>query len=154
MLLIKNKSPGSKDKLIWKFIKGQPTTFAEMSDPQNSSDYTLCIYAGAADELVGTVAIPASASLWSVTGSSKGYKYSDASSAADGVQKIKLKASDGNKTKALLKGGGAALPEILGPTGLDTPVTAQLVNRGTGVCWQGTYGTPKKDTDTQFNAKQ
>jgi hypothetical protein len=155
LLLIKDKSSDPKDKLIWKFIKGEPTTFAEMSDPRSNADYTLCIYAGASEELVGTLAIPANASRWSVTGNDKGYKYFDEGAAEDGVQKMKLKASDANKTKALLKGRGNELPEILGPMGLEMPVTAQLVNRATGICWQGTYsGTPKKNTAEQFKAKQ
>lgn len=154
LLLIKDKSDNLKDKLIWKFIKGQSTTFAELSDPRTMADYTLCIYEGAGEALVGTLEIPASGSFWSVTGNDKGYKYFDPGSSADGVQKMKLKASDAGKTKALLKGRGDDLPEILGPMGLAMPVKAQLVNRETGVCWQGSYSTFKKNTSQQFKAKQ
>lgn len=155
LLLIKDKSNDAKDKLIWKFIKGQPTSFAEMSDPRTSADYTLCIYAGAGGTLVGTLSVPASATLWKVSGNDKGYKYFDAASASDGVQKVLLKASDDNKTKARMKARGPGLPEILGPMGLDTPVTAQLVNHESGVCWQGSYtGTPTKNSGTEFKAKQ
>jgi len=71
------------------------------------------------------------------------------------VQKVSLKASDDNKTKALLKARGTELPDgILGAMGLETPVTAQLVNHSSGICWQGSYTTPKKNTDEQFKAKQ
>jgi hypothetical protein len=34
------------------------------------------------------------------------------------------------------------------------PVTAQLLNQSTGVCWEGNYTTAKKDTDAQFKAQQ
>jgi hypothetical protein len=155
LIVIKDNANNSKDKLIWKFIKGQPTTFAELSDPRTTADYTLCIYAGAGDTLVGTIAVPASNSFWKVIGNNKGYKYFDPNSTEDGANKIKLKSSTGNKTKAIFKGRGEQLPEILGPTGLATPVTAQLVNRQTGVCLEGTYnGPPKKNTAQQFKAKQ
>ena len=71
------------------------------------------------------------------------------------MQKVSLKASDDNKTKALLKARGTELPDgILGAMGLETPVTAQLVNHSSGICWQGSYTTPKKNTDEQFKAKQ
>ena len=34
------------------------------------------------------------------------------------------------------------------------PVQAQLFNYGTGLCWQGTYTTFKKNTTALFKAKQ
>jgi hypothetical protein len=155
LILIKDKSDDTKDKLVWKFIKGQSTTFAELSDPTTTADYTLCIYSGGAQTLAGTVNIPPSNMRWSVIGNNKGYKYFDSAAAFDGVQKALLKSSSSNKTKARIKGRGAALPEILGPTGLDMPVTAQLINHASSVCWQGSYtGTAKKNTAEQFKAKQ
>jgi hypothetical protein len=156
LLLIKKKTgDASKDKLIWKFIKGQSTSFDDLSDPTQTADYALCVYAGAGNTLVGAVNISPSSTLWSAVGTQKGYKYSDPSFASDGVQKVIVKAGGDGKTKELLKARGAALPDILGMMGLgNVSVTAQLVNHGSGVCWQGDYPTPTKSTDTQFKAEQ
>jgi hypothetical protein len=155
MLLVKTKTGDpSKSKLLWKFIKGDTTSFADLGDPTTSASYALCIYAGASQNLVGTLSISANATLWSPVGTTKGYKYFDSGSATDGVQKIIVKASASNNTKELLKAGGATLPDILGPMGLDAPVTAQLINHGSGICWQGSFPMPLKNSATQFKGKQ
>jgi hypothetical protein len=151
---LKIKQSAAKRSLIWKLVKGDSTTFAELSDPTDTGDYTFCIYAGPDAALVGTLSVPHSSS-WAVLGNDKGYKYSDKNGAASGVQKIKLKASSRGGTKALIKGRDGTLPAILGPMGLDTPVKAQLLNHGSGACWEGNYtGTPRRNTSTQFKAKQ
>ena len=50
-LLIKNNATDSKDKLIWKFIKGTTsTTQADFANPETSAYYALCIY----DDISGT----------------------------------------------------------------------------------------------------
>ena len=93
--------------------------------------------------------------MWSPVGTDKGYKYFDPSFGQDGVQKMIVKASDGGKTKELVKARGTSLPDILGTMGLGAgPVTPQLVNHDSGVCWQGDYATPTKSTDPQFKGKQ
>jgi len=153
LLLIKNKADNSKDKLIWKFIKGAATTTAEFADPRSTADYALCIYAGTADALVASIHIPANNSKWTALGT-KGFKYLDPTLAADGTQKVILKGGTAGKTKALLKGRGGNLPDPLDMGPLGTPVTAQLLNYQSGVCWGGTFTTAKKSTTTIFKAKQ
>jgi hypothetical protein len=154
LLIKKNTGDTSKDKLIWKFIKGQSTSFADLSDPTTTADYALCVYAGAGNTLVGSINVSPNGTMWSQVGTDKGFKYSDPSFGQDGVQQIIVKASSSGGTKELLKARGTALPDILGTMGLTAPVTAQLVNHGSGVCWQGDYATLTKSTDTQLKAKQ
>ena len=81
-------------------------------------------------------------------------KYKDKSGASWGVQKIVLKGSAENKAKALVKGKGANLPD---PTlgNIPAPVTAQLVNSDTSVCWEAVYDTGDiiKNESDQFKAK-
>ena len=72
---------------------------------------------------------------------------------ADGAQKIILKAGVANKSKALVKGKGANLPDPLDSGALGLPVTAQLLNYQSGVCWQGTFGAPSKNSSVMFKAK-
>ena len=70
LLLMKQKSGGAKDKLLWKWIKGAAVSPAQIADPTASSDYALCVYAGGA--LVAGAELPAGA-RWSVATS--GYQY-------------------------------------------------------------------------------
>jgi hypothetical protein len=156
MLLVSTKTGDpSKSKLLWKFIKGQSTSFADLGDPTTSATYSLCIYAGPSQALVGTLSISPNGTLWSPVGTTKGYKYFDPTSATDGVQKIIVKASAAANTKELIKARGSALPDILGTMGLgNVAVTAQLVNHGSGVCWEGDFPTPLKSTGTQYKGKQ
>jgi len=153
LLILKNKADDSKDKLIWKWIKGAATTTAEFADPRATAEYALCIYAGNADTLVASVHIPASSTKWTALGT-KGFKYLDPTLAADGTQKAILKSGANGKAKAIVKGRGANLPDPLDIGPLGTPVTAQLLNYQSGVCWEGTYTTAKKDTTLIFKAKQ
>src|SRR5262249_34012364 len=139
LLLLKNKSDDNKDKLVWKWIKGEPTTQTEFGDPTVSANYSLCIYAGTAETLVGTIDVPPG-SKWS-TVSFKGYKYTDPAGTADGARTIKLKGSTDNKSKALVKGGGAALPDPMDSNQLVLPVRVQLVNHSSMVCFESTFSS-------------
>jgi hypothetical protein len=151
LLLIKNKTPDSKDKLTWKWIKGAATTQAELADPRTTADYALCIYAGTTNALVATVNVPPS-NKWQPLGS-KGYKFLDTTEMYDGAQKIKVKSGAVNKSKALVKGRGPNLPDPLNGGPLSLPVTAQLFNYQTGVCFGSTFNTPLKNSTTLFKAK-
>jgi hypothetical protein len=154
-LLIKDSDADERDALIWKFVRGESSSFGDLGDPMADTNYTLCLYAGPDAALAATVGITPSSSRWSVLGNNKGYKYSDKSGASSGVQKAQLKASTKERTKMLIKGRGAALPEILGAQGLETPVTVQLLNHRSGVCWEGVFsGAPTKNTAAKFKANQ
>jgi hypothetical protein len=152
LLSIKNKTDNTKDKLIWKWIKGQSASQVDFADPTMGANYALCIYAGTTNSLVAELAVPPSPTLWSPL-STKGYKYFDASSGQDGVQKIKLKGSSSNKSKALVKGRGANLPDPIDMSTLNLPVKAQLINHGTAKCFEANYNSTIKNTTSFFKAK-
>jgi hypothetical protein len=152
-LLIKNQTDDNKDKLIWKYLKGDATTQADFANPTSTAAYALCIYAGTADALVATLSIPPSNTKWQASGD-KGYKYKDLTNSQSGVSKVILKGGAAGKTKALLKGKGVNLPDPLNAGALGTPVTAQLLNHQTGICWETVFNSPTKSTDALFKAKQ
>ena len=153
LLLLKDKSNDAKDKLIWKWIKGQSTDKTEFADPTTTANYALCIYQGDGEDLVEQLLVPPSNTKW--TEFTKGYKYTDTGS-ADGVTKMKLKASTSAKSKALVKARGTALPM---PTPvlehlLTLPVKVQLVNQSNSKCFDALFSQAKKDTASQFKAKK
>jgi cysteine-rich repeat protein len=152
LLLIKNsQTDDNKDKLIFKWIKGAATTVEEFGLPTGTTSYALCLYAGTA--AIASATVPPSATLWAPAGTT-GFKYKDPARAQDGIQKIILKAGAAGKSKALVKGKGANLPQPpAGPLAL--PVTAQLVNDANAVCFEGVFDTADviKNETEQFKAK-
>lgn len=144
VLVVKDGGVNStKDKLVWKWIKGQTTTQADFQNPIATARYALCVYGNGA--LVGESLVTPSPS-WSLL-STKGYKYLDKNGTQDGIQKIILKGSAGNKAKVLVKGKGANLDDIVPPLAL--PVRVQLVNSDNGECFEGVFATP---ADVKKNA--
>jgi len=158
IFLVKNKTPDSKDKLIWKWIKGESTDQTEFGDPTTSADYSLCVYAGTTASLVAELDVMPDGTLWKPIGT-KGYKFKDNTLTEYGVQKVILKGSDQNKSKALVKGKGDNLPDLPPASdpmlALDLPVKVQLINQSNGICFEGVYDTPdiKKNEPALFKAK-
>jgi hypothetical protein len=151
LLLLKNKMPDDKDRLVWKWIKGMSTSQLEFADPTSTSSYALCIYDTGGANLIATMDVPASSTKWSAI-SDKGYKYDDPAHTADGAFKIKLKGSTANKSKALVKGRGAELPDT-DTAAITLPVKVQLVNNGNGKCFESTFTAAKTQTSSKFKAK-
>ena len=152
ILVVKDNATDTKDKLTWKWVKGASTTQAEFGDEvMGTANIALCIYDNTGF-LGGTLVAPGTG--WSVV-STKGWKFLDKTGAQDGVQKIILKASTSGKSKALVKGKGANLPvgtpDITPP--LTLPVTAQLVNSQSGLCWESVFSTQIKNQAGLFKAK-
>lgn len=156
ILIVNDKTPDSKDKVVWKWIKGASTSTAEFADPLNSAVYSLCVYSGVAvgtaSTLIANASVPSDATKWTPI-STKGFKYLDKNTTQDGIRKIVLKASVDNKAKAIVKGKGELLPTLTPP--FDLPVTVQLVNSDSGICWEGSYDTLdiKKNEAGKFKGK-
>jgi len=153
ILLFKDNADDGKDKLLWKWLKGDATTQGDFGLPSGTTNYALCVYAGTTETLIADADIAADAVKWSPI-STKGYKYKDSSGTSDGIQKVVLKGGAQGKAKALVKGKGSGLPDpTLGDMPL--PVLAELVNSANGICFAATYDANDviKDDDAQFKAK-
>jgi cysteine-rich repeat protein len=152
VLVVKNP-PGdsTKDKLIWKWMKGDATMLADFGSPSTTTEYALCLYTGISSAAI--VEVPPSATFWTPIGT-KGFKYLDPDRTVNAVGKVLLKQGAAGKAKALLKGKGVDLADLPGgPLGL--PVTAQLVNSTNAVCYEGVYDTLDviKNETEKFKAK-
>lgn len=150
LLLIKDKADDSKDKLLWKWLKGAALTQPQLADPTDDTGYSLCVYAGAADTLIATATLPAGAG-WSAL-SSKGYKFKGTS--PQGLTNALLKGGSAGKSKAQAKGKGATLPDVSLP--LEYPVTVQLRKDNAPLCLESTFSAPDvvKNDAAQFKAKK
>jgi YVTN family beta-propeller protein/cysteine-rich repeat protein len=154
ILLLKNNANDDNDKLLWKWLKGDALTLAELGDPSEETAYALCLHAGTTAALVADYQL-APGSAWRANAT--GFKYKDATGGADGVQTALLKSGTAGKAKALAKGKGAGLVDF-DLTVLVDPVVAQLVSSDTettGVCLNATFQPAdilKSDAE-QFKAK-
>jgi cysteine-rich repeat protein len=81
--LVLSQAGSAKDKLIWKWGRGQATDPTEFDDPRANRFYELCLYAGTAAPLAARMPLPLVAGRWSATPT--GYDYSDPSGASDGM---------------------------------------------------------------------
>ena len=99
--------------------------------------------------------MPAGGGKWSAI-STKGYKYKDTGGTNDGITKIIVKSGAAGKSKALVKGKGANLPDFdsdLPVATADLPMVVQLRNKQNGLCWGSSFSTRRRTCSTQFNAK-
>jgi cysteine-rich repeat protein len=151
VVLIKDDAEDdSRDKLLWKWIKGGALAQEEFADPTGSDGYALCIYAGTGQALIADAALPAGMG-WSAIGD-KGYKFKGSS--PDGLALAVLKGGDADKSKALAKGKGATLPDPVLP--LAYPVTVQLKKDGAPLCLESRFTAEheKRNDAKQFKAKR
>lgn len=72
-------------------------------------------------------------------------------SAVHGIDRILLKGSSANRSRILTKGRGTQTPLISLPT--TSPITVQLYNGRTGMCWGADYSVPQMIKNTPDNLK-
>jgi hypothetical protein len=141
----------AKDRLKWKWTKGDATAQVELGDPTQSTDFRLCVFEETTGppNLLLSAEVPASASLWSAAGGG-GYKYADVSAGMDGMQAIVLRGGEAGFPKILVKGKGAALGDPPLPLSLSlTGIRVQLTNQSNGVCWESEFPLDRITADDE-----
>jgi hypothetical protein len=164
------------DTLVWKWLKGAPTSIGDFGNPLTTDSYALCIYestgalsfaagapAGGTCQL-GRAQVPCWKGLGTPVGTT-GFKYNNPARTPDGITSIVLKPGALNR-----KGIGTAHISVNGkgpnlltrPTGvpglpalpLTLPQRVQL-QASSGRCWEATYSNAgeKKNTMTHFSGK-
>ncbi len=152
-LVMKDKSPDTGDQVVWKWTKGQATTFAELGDPAATDAYELCVY-GPGSTLLFSAKVPAGGTCAGVpcwkTLPAKGYSYKDKDRTPDGMEKLSLTSGAAGAAKISAKGKGVHLNmPTLGSVAL--PIQTQL--RGAGQCWEADYSTAIVNVPSQFKAR-
>jgi hypothetical protein len=163
MLLAKD-APAGKEKLLVKMVGGPALTQTDFGDPLDAggTEYRLCVYAGTA--LATTLDLAragdtcGAAPCWKAIGGAPpngvGYQFKDGAAASDGVLQVLYKAGAAGKSKAIVKGKGANLPDgIAGGLQSATAVTVQLHGSDAPQCLSVTAITIKKQTATLFKAQ-
>ncbi len=156
---ITDKADDSKDKLKWKWNKGDETLQSDLGDPLAVTTYRLCVFdeVGGVPAFVAGVTVPPNGAWQDKT--PKGFQYKDKARTFDGVDKIKLKPGVVGKSKAQLSAKGVNLGGVLpGPAGAayfqqDTRVIVQLRNEPESTCWTSEFSTFKRNDGERFKAK-
>src|SRR5262249_44705994 len=119
VMIVRNENDDRRDTLLWKWLKGPPTTTAEFGNPQNAADYVLCMYGGPLQSLLtnGQLRVPRSSSKWVPRGS-KGWRYDDDTASADGAWKLQLIGSTRAKPTPTPNARGPPSPHLLLPLSL------------------------------------
>jgi hypothetical protein len=141
ILLLKDKSPDSKDKLLWKWTNGQATSITDFGQPTATTDYALCLYAGGAP--IADAVVESDVQRWRLL-SGKGYSYIDVSVGQSGIQRILLKGNaTADRSKIFWKGKGTGLgdlaPGTLPLASGDFPVTVQMLNTASNACFESVF---------------
>lgn len=147
-LQVRNVTPDTKDRVQWKWGKGQATAKSLFGTPTVDTDYRLCVYDGQ-DALLAHASAPAGGTCnakspkpcWRESGS--GFRYVDRDLTPTGVQQLVLRAGVDGKAKIMLKGRGPTLRTPALPI-THLPVRVQLANSA-GACWSATYSPTLKD---------
>lgn len=156
-LKIKNVVPNTKDQLQFKWGNGDATMLAEYGDPTTTATYVVCVYDSSANpQPLLQASAPAGGickngkACWKATTTS--YKYNDGLYTPDGLQGLQLKEGLVNgKAQIQVKGRGI---NLLPPTlPLTPPVTVQVRNTQTGICWDAAFPTPDDNDTDSFKAK-
>ena len=156
LLRIKNSSDDGRDKLLWKWIKGQQTAVADLGDPVAGTSYKLCLYAGADEHLISDgeiVLLPGTG--WTTAGA-QGFMFRDKSpTAADGSQKVSLFAGADGRARVKVLGRGANLPDPALPfAAADFPVVVQMINaEAPAVCFESRFAQALRNSATQLKLK-
>ncbi len=153
-LTIRNDTRDERDRIAWRWIKGDATAPEELGDPLTTDAYDVCVY-DAGSLLMGMVA-PAGGSCggsvghpkpcWKAT--RKGYVYSDKFLTPNGVRKVKLNGGDAGHATAVVSAKGANLqvPDLTAITG---PLDVQLRRHDGGVCLGATFAAPFQKQDAR-----
>jgi cysteine-rich repeat protein len=153
---LKNLTPDTKDKLTWKWVRGD-IDVADLGDPVGGGTaFTLCTYDTTAgvSSIVGRQTAPAGGTCrgkpcWKPIGPI-GFKYSDRDLTPHGIQGILAKSGSAGRASVKVKGKGGRLLLPPLPLAQGPRVTIQLVAT-TGACWESTHGAPAiRNDDTQF----
>ncbi len=157
---VRNRADPTRNRIQWKWRRGQTFDQVSLGAPDSTTRYSLCIYdsAGSVDTLVSNINPQLGGEAWTDR-DPNGWNYKDKSRAVEGVDKIKLKTGISGRSAAELRGKGdmVPLPNPVSPFqyfDVEPKVSVFLVS-SVGTCWESHFGIADvtKNTGTAFKAK-
>ena len=143
-----------KDIVAWRWRTSGNVTVADFGNPVTTSEYSLCLYAGASPTLVMEMKAPAGGTCggkpcWKARGpgGAKGFRYRDLERTPSGITKLVLRTSDAPLSDIVLRARGTNIP--IPPLPLTQPVIAQLIRSDGPNCWETRYSAPAQKNSVE-----
>lgn len=143
-LTIDDRADDRRDRIRWRWSKGQATTKAEFGDPFVTDGYQLCLYDNGG-LVAETTAPPGDVcntrrpdACWHEK--RRSFTYRDVDLTPAGVRTLVMTEGQDGRAKIDLRGRGPlfSMPNL---AALASPVTVQLAN-SSGLCWEAVYSAP------------
>jgi hypothetical protein len=136
LLELENRTPDTRDRVKWKWRKGQATAKAEFGSPTTTDGYALCLSDRFGVALAATVAgggMCGGKACWRER--KWGFEYRSSTLDPDGIAQILLKQGlEDGRAQITVKGKGELL--AMPVPALTSSATARLTNLATGACWE------------------
>jgi acyl-homoserine lactone acylase PvdQ len=149
---LQRRTPASRNRLSWKWSRGDATDSPAFGNPLDDTGYALCFYD--ATGLRARADAPAGGTCgtkpcWRAKGS--GWRYADPLLTPHGLQKIVLRAGGAGKAKLTVTGKGDLL--TLPPLPVTAPPLRLQLANAEGECWEATFSTLAPNTSEQVKAR-
>jgi cysteine-rich repeat protein len=161
ILMMKRGGTAERDRLLWRWVRGEATSSDDLGNPTTTDDYALCVFesAGSVPSLVVGMVAPAGGTCghgdcWTALGNppgSGGYRYADPVRTPAGAARLVVKPGADGGARIVANGRGALLG-LPAPLDVDLPVTVQLHAEG-GACWEADFVDSLQDDDALFRAR-
>lgn len=141
-----------KNKLVWKWSKGDVITNLDAGNPASgSTEHSLCIY-DATSTLIYKATIPPLTS-W-VQPSLLKFTFKDATQIQEGAKILKMTIGTPGKTKIAFTASNklSTMSPVLAPPYSNTPIRVQLIN-SLGTCYEAIMTNVKKNETGKFSGK-
>jgi cysteine-rich repeat protein len=143
-----DRSPDGRDKLTWRWKRGEETLPGALGDPTATTRYTLCAYDASAIPQPRLRSVVPPGGRWTEAGS--GFRYRDPAASSGGIRTLKLSSGPTGSARVIVRGKGPALSLPALP--LTLPVDVQLRNDA-GECWGATYSAPGRNDGEGFSGR-
>lgn len=147
-----------RDIAAWRWRSTGTIPLADFGNPLTTTNYSLCIYAGASPALVMEMRAPAGgtcqkgAPCWKARPNGKGFRYRDLEKTPDGITRLVLRRVPTHLADLVVRARGPNIP--FPPMPLALPVRAQLVKSDGPECWEANYSAPAlKNTSDAYKDK-
>ena len=147
--------------MTFRWARGDATSAAELGDPTVATQYSVCVwdYVGGTPSLVMEMVATAAGNCfgrpcWRSTSGGEGFRYQNPGLLPTGLRQLTIRSGSLGKSKVIVNGKGALLPDPPMPFQDAPRITVQVANN-LGNCWGADYiNAPRVNTGENLNVSE
>jgi len=151
--------PGGKDRMSWKWLRGEATGADDFRTATSAMPLALCFYQDDGNgprlsfekTIRGDAVVKPGKEAWRA--SSSGWVYKDGTRRNSAISKMKLRAGLDGRAAIKISANGPSLDLPRMPVAATPAVTMQLHSVESAVCWSSTFSSPSTNTAKLFKAR-